>query len=84
MSLQYDDDDFDDDDDDMDDAPDMEGEPPIRPRTPPSPSPHAPRPSGKRRLRTRPMTPAMMEKHPHVVSILLTRSNGQQLIFIRR
>jgi len=78
MSLQYNDEDdyFDDEDDTEDSA--LEGEPLARPR------PSAPHSTGKRRLRTRPMTPSMMEKHPHVVSILLTRSNGQQLIFIRK
>jgi hypothetical protein len=42
------------------------------------------RTNGKRRLRIRPMSPTMMEKHPEVVTILLTRSNGQQLIFVRK
>lgn len=38
----------------------------------------------KRRLRVRPMAPRMMAKYPEVVSILLTREDGRQLVFVRR
>ncbi len=81
MGLQYSDDDdlFDNNDDEYD-----ESTPPkqttntttnpvtIKQNNPP-----------KRRLRTRPMSPAMMQKHPEVVSILLTRIDGRQLVFVR-
>lgn len=66
--------------DDEDDEHDLSSDAaPIRPR-PPQPAPR----QGKRRLRIRPMTPSMMEKHPNVTTILLTRSNGQQLMFVRK
>jgi hypothetical protein len=87
MSLQ-----FGDDDDDLFDSTDEDEEEsendlssdaaPIRPRQ--SPMQTAARSAGKRRMRVRPMTPSMASKHPDVVTILLTRSNGQQLIFVRK
>lgn len=40
--------------------------------------------AASRRMRVRPMTPAMMQKNPQVVSIILTRVDGKQLVFIRK
>jgi hypothetical protein len=39
---------------------------------------------GNRTLRIRPMSVAMREKHPDVLSITLTRTDGRQLIFVRK
>jgi len=84
MSLQYgedDDDLFDSTDEDEEESEnDLSSDAaPIRPR----PTMQA-RNAGKRRLRIRPMSPSMVDKHPDVVTILLTRSNGQQLMFVRK
>lgn len=38
----------------------------------------------KRRLRVRPMPPRMMAKNPQVVSMLLTRDDGRQIMFVRK
>lgn len=40
--------------------------------------------SGGRRIRMRPMKPSMAAKHPNVVTILLTRDDGRQIMFVRK
>jgi hypothetical protein len=47
-------------------------------------APDPPKQSGSRNLRVRPMSVAMREKHPDVLSITLTRTDGRQLIFVRK
>ena len=37
-----------------------------------------------RRLRVRPMTRRMAESHPNIVSLLMTRDDGRQLMFVRK
>lgn len=36
-----------------------------------------------RRIRTRPMTPPMISKFPDVVTIIMTKANGTQTIFVK-
>jgi len=83
MGLQYGDDDddlFDSTDEDEEEAEtELSAEPPvITPRLRPAPQ------SGLRRIRMRPMKPTMADKHPNVVTILLTRNDGRQVMFVRK
>ena len=48
-----------------------------RPFTPPNKNLSA------RRVRTRAMTSAMADKFPDVVTIIMTRANGTQIVFVR-
>lgn len=93
MGLQYgeddDDDLFDSSDEDEEEAEsEISGEPKPRPKPSHTPTPmqrvaHAQH-AGGRRIRMRPMKPSMAEKHPDVVTILLTRTDGRQIMFVRK
>lgn len=86
-TLQYEDDDFTDEESqensysssaEIEDIPRSNSSQPITKSRPANQS------EKPRRLRVRPMNQSMMEKHPNVVSIMLTKNNGQQLIFVRK
>jgi len=89
MGLQYGDDDDDlfdsSDEDDEESESELSAEPPAKP-TPIAQARQSVmrREAGGRRIRMRPMKPSMAEKHPDVVSILLTRNDGRQLLFVRK
>lgn len=84
-SLQYEDDLFDDDGDNDEtlegDLSEPKPSPVIPHKTLP---PQFPKKLAGRRLRVRPMTLSMVDKHPDVVSIVLTRNDGRQLVFVRK
>jgi len=96
MPLQYNDDDgdlFDDDGDDEDGGEGLASDQPspLARRVASAAravATHEPRSmaqaAASRRMRVRPMTPAMASKNPQVVSIILTRADGKQLVFIRK
>jgi len=91
MSLQFDDDDGDLFDDEQDEGEGLASDQPSRPRTIAQAATRATQSMASaasavasRRMRVRPMTPAMIQKNPQVVSIILTRADGKQLVFIRK
>lgn len=86
--LQYGDDDdlFDSAEEDDEEAEsELSAEPPnIAPRLVASAAKQLHAIAGGRRIRMRPMKPSMAAKHPNVVTILLTRDDGRQLMFVRK
>lgn len=74
----------DEDDIDIDDGEDRPGPEIYKKRDSRPTVEQAPKSNNNRNLRIRPMSPAMRDKHPDVVSITLTRTNGRQLIFVRK
>jgi hypothetical protein len=51
-----------------------------------TPRPDSVRPpaaSAQRRVRIKPMSPALAQKYPNVVTILLTRDDGRQVLLVR-
>lgn len=82
-SLQYEDD-FDDTEEDEESLESDLAEPKTAAPVIPIQKPQLPQKAASRRLRVRPMTMAMSEKHPDVISIMLTRNDGRQLVFVRK
>jgi len=56
-------------------------QPPVR-RASPSPAPR--RPGGKQKFRIRAMSPAMAARSPGVVSILITKQDGCQVLLVKK
>lgn len=95
MSLQYDDDEdemFDDTESEEDEENDISADQPPAPQTMSGPSismsqrrpePRPANPTG-RRLRVRPMPNSLMQKHPGMVSMLMTFADGRQTMFVRK